>query len=121
MSRKFFYHVVAFVMANHGIADNVGFSMLLQFVQSRVIRVLNLWQKNNVFPMEIIQPLLDMVSDPNETNNVLAGTLHTAFLITLCYLSVCDVLLIFRKITVQCFVDRILFRNNNILKDCLFR
>lgn len=28
--------------------------------QSKVIRVLNLWQKNAVFPPEVIQPLFDM-------------------------------------------------------------
>jgi hypothetical protein len=29
-------------------------------MQSKVIRVLNLWQKNAVFPPEVIQPLFDM-------------------------------------------------------------
>lgn len=29
-------------------------------LQSKVIRVLNLWQKNAVFPPEVIQPLFDM-------------------------------------------------------------
>lgn len=32
--------------------------------KSKVIRVLNLWQKNAVFPPEVIQPLFDLV-DPN--------------------------------------------------------
>lgn len=32
--------------------------------QSKVIRVLNLWQKNQVFPPEVIQPLFDL-ADPN--------------------------------------------------------
>ena len=32
--------------------------------KSKVIRVLNLWQKNSVFPSEVIQPLFDLV-DPN--------------------------------------------------------
>ena len=36
--------------------------------QSKVIRVLNLWQKNNVFPMSIIQPLMDLAADPNDPN-----------------------------------------------------
>lgn len=36
--------------------------MLLFFVhnQSKILRVLNLWQKNGVFDMDIIQPLMDM-------------------------------------------------------------
>jgi hypothetical protein len=32
--------------------------------QSKVIRVLNLWQKNSVFQSEVIQPLFDL-ADPN--------------------------------------------------------
>lgn len=32
--------------------------------QSKVIRVLNLWQKNQVFAEEVIQPLFDL-ADPN--------------------------------------------------------
>lgn len=34
--------------------------------QSRIVRVLNLWQKNNVFTPEVIQPLLDMASLANK-------------------------------------------------------
>lgn len=30
--------------------------------QSKIVRVLNLWQKNGVFKIEIIQPLLDMAA-----------------------------------------------------------
>lgn len=30
--------------------------------QSKIIRVLNLWQKNGVFDMDIIQPLMDMAN-----------------------------------------------------------
>ncbi|ESO89202.1 hypothetical protein LOTGIDRAFT_106110 [Lottia gigantea] len=41
--------------------------------RSRVVRVLNLWQKNNVFLVEIIQPLLDLAADPNNVQLVLAG------------------------------------------------
>ena len=41
--------------------------------QARVIRVLNLWQKNSVFPVEIIQPLLDLTSDPNNSNSIANG------------------------------------------------
>lgn len=32
--------------------------------KSRIIRVLNLWQKNNVFAPEVIQPIFDL-ADPN--------------------------------------------------------
>ncbi|KAL5010493.1 hypothetical protein ScPMuIL_012798 [Solemya velum] len=32
--------------------------------KSKVIRVLNLWQKNGVFLSEVIQPLLDLATDP---------------------------------------------------------
>lgn len=32
--------------------------------KSRIIRVLNLWQKNNVFKSEVIQPIFDL-ADPN--------------------------------------------------------
>ncbi|KAK7107345.1 SR-related and CTD-associated factor 4-like [Littorina saxatilis] len=39
----------------------------------RVVRVLNLWQKNSVFPMEVVQPLLDMAADPTSTDSVLAA------------------------------------------------
>lgn len=47
------------------------------FRQSKIVRVLNLWQKNGVFKIEIIQPLLDMAAGTstaapmteNATNN----------------------------------------------------
>lgn len=42
-------------------------------LQSKVVRVLNLWQKNSVFLSEVIQPLLDMASDPNNQQHSLAG------------------------------------------------
>lgn len=32
------------------------------FYQSKIVRVLNLWQKNGVFDMDIIQPLMDMAN-----------------------------------------------------------
>ncbi|GFO22304.1 splicing factor, arginine/serine-rich 15 [Plakobranchus ocellatus] len=38
--------------------------------RSRLVRVLNLWQKNNVFPVEVIQPLLDLAADPNNADLV---------------------------------------------------
>ncbi|XP_005097171.1 SR-related and CTD-associated factor 4 [Aplysia californica] len=41
--------------------------------RSRVVRVLNLWQKNSVFPMEVIQPLLDLAADPTNTELVAAA------------------------------------------------
>ncbi|XP_050390405.2 SR-related and CTD-associated factor 4 [Patella vulgata] len=41
--------------------------------RSRVVRVLNLWQKNGVFRVEIIQPLLDLAADPNNVQLVLAA------------------------------------------------
>lgn len=31
-------------------------------LQSKIVRVLNLWQKNSVFKSDIIQPLLDMAA-----------------------------------------------------------
>ena len=42
-------------------------------LQSRLVRVLNLWQKNNVFPVEVIQPLLDLAADPNNAELVASG------------------------------------------------
>ncbi|XP_045930594.1 SR-related and CTD-associated factor 4-like isoform X2 [Micropterus dolomieu] len=33
--------------------------------KSKIVRVLNLWQKNGVFDMDIIQPLMDMVNGAN--------------------------------------------------------
>ncbi|XP_013070358.1 SR-related and CTD-associated factor 4-like [Biomphalaria glabrata] len=41
--------------------------------RSRVVRVLNLWQKNAVFPVEVIQPLLDLAADPNNMELVTAA------------------------------------------------
>ncbi|XP_075410459.1 SR-related and CTD-associated factor 8 isoform X1 [Tenrec ecaudatus] len=44
--------------------------------KSKIVRVLNLWQKNNVFKSEIIQPLLDMAAGipPPVVTPVLAST-----------------------------------------------
>ncbi len=36
--------------------------LLFFFYQSKILRVLNLWQKNGVFDMDIIQPLMDMAN-----------------------------------------------------------
>lgn len=33
--------------------------------KGKIIRVLNLWQKNSVFTPDVIQPLFDMLQDPN--------------------------------------------------------
>ncbi|XP_010121993.1 PREDICTED: protein SCAF8-like, partial [Chlamydotis macqueenii] len=42
---------------------------------SKIVRVLNLWQKNNVFKSEIIQPLLDMAGgNPPVVTPVLPST-----------------------------------------------
>uniref|UniRef100_A0A8D2N1R0 CID domain-containing protein n=1 Tax=Zonotrichia albicollis TaxID=44394 RepID=A0A8D2N1R0_ZONAL len=35
--------------------------------KSKIVRVLNLWQKNGVFKIEIIQPLLDMAAGTSAT------------------------------------------------------
>ncbi|XP_070788741.1 SR-related and CTD-associated factor 8 isoform X1 [Pituophis catenifer annectens] len=47
--------------------------------KSKIVRVLNLWQKNNVFKSEIIQPLLDMAAGipPPVVTPVLPGTTAT--------------------------------------------
>ncbi|XP_061480184.1 SR-related and CTD-associated factor 8 isoform X2 [Rhineura floridana] len=47
--------------------------------KSKIVRVLNLWQKNNVFKSEIIQPLLDMAAGipPPVMTPVLPGTTAT--------------------------------------------
>lgn len=45
-------------------------------VQSKIVRVLNLWQKNSVFKSDIIQPLLDMAAGipPSSTTPVLPSS-----------------------------------------------
>ena len=43
--------------------------------QSKIVRVLNLWQKNDVFPSEIVQPLLDLAADPTKPSLIAAGKL----------------------------------------------
>lgn len=42
-------------------------------LQSKIVRVLNLWQKNGVFPIEVIQPLMDLAGDPNNADLAAAG------------------------------------------------
>ncbi|XP_041351491.1 SR-related and CTD-associated factor 4-like [Gigantopelta aegis] len=41
--------------------------------KNKIVRVLNLWQKNGVFPMEVVQPLLDLAADPNNVELVLTA------------------------------------------------
>lgn len=41
--------------------------------QSKIVRVLNLWQKNGVFKIEVIQPLLDMAAG-SSSGAAFAGT-----------------------------------------------
>lgn len=36
----------------------------------KIVRVLNLWQKNTVFPSDVIQPLLDMANPNNSTGSL---------------------------------------------------
>lgn len=40
------------------------FYTLSSRMQSKIVRVLNLWQKNEVLPTEVIQPLMDLAKDP---------------------------------------------------------
>lgn len=39
-------------------------------LQSKIVRVLNLWQKNGVFKIEVIQPLLDMAAGSSSSGSV---------------------------------------------------
>lgn len=43
-------------------------------MQSKIVRVLNLWQKNGVFKIEVIQPLLDMAAGTSSTTAPYSGT-----------------------------------------------
>ncbi|KAK5858549.1 hypothetical protein PBY51_002682 [Eleginops maclovinus] len=47
--------------------------------RSKIIRVLNLWQKNGVFKIEIIQPLLDMAAGSCSAAALFAGSDDTGF------------------------------------------
>ena len=42
------------------------FETKFPFFQSKVIRVLNLWQKNEVFTSDVIQPLFDLANPNSE-------------------------------------------------------
>lgn len=43
-------------------------------LQSKIVRVLNLWQKNGVFKIEVIQPLLDMAAGSSSNTAPFVGT-----------------------------------------------
>lgn len=43
-------------------------------LQSKIVRVLNLWQKNGVFKIEVIQPLLDMAAGSSSAAAAYTGT-----------------------------------------------
>lgn len=43
-------------------------------LQSKIVRVLNLWQKNGVFKIEVIQPLLDMAAASSSAAAPYSGT-----------------------------------------------
>lgn len=49
---------------------NVILTHFVLFEQSKIVRVLNLWQKNGVFKIEIIQPLLDMAAGTSSAASV---------------------------------------------------
>uniref|UniRef100_A0A1A9WBX4 RRM domain-containing protein n=1 Tax=Glossina brevipalpis TaxID=37001 RepID=A0A1A9WBX4_9MUSC len=55
--------------------------------KSRIIRVLNLWQKNNVFAPDVIQPIFDL-ADPNhpvysiQSGNVVGGNIGVGLSVT---------------------------------------
>lgn len=45
--------------------------MIFRFLlQSKIVRVLNLWQKNGVFKIEVIQPLLDMAAGSSSSSGL---------------------------------------------------
>ena len=47
--------------------------------QSKVIRVMNLWQKNSVFSPAVIQPLLDLAADPTNPEVFDNGKLYMRY------------------------------------------
>lgn len=67
--------------------------LFLLVFQSKVIRVLNLWQKNSVFQSEVIQPLFDLADPnhpihkeqqatlPNSSNGSISGILNSSSVI----------------------------------------
>lgn len=48
----------------------ICYSFCLLCLQSKIVRVLNLWQKNGVFKIEVIQPLLDMAAGSSSSGPV---------------------------------------------------
>ena len=40
------------------------------FFQSKIIRVLNLWQKNEVFTADVIQPLFDLANPASDLHRI---------------------------------------------------
>ena len=45
--------------------------------KSKVIRVLNLWQKNSVFPSEVIQPLFDLANPNSDVHRQMTEQLNS--------------------------------------------
>ena len=54
-------------------SKDARFMLYLFIFQSKIVRVLNLWQKNGVFMSEVIQPLLDLTADPNNPDLAAQG------------------------------------------------
>uniref|UniRef100_A0AAZ1X8A9 CID domain-containing protein n=1 Tax=Oreochromis aureus TaxID=47969 RepID=A0AAZ1X8A9_OREAU len=59
--------------------------------KTKIVRVLNLWQKNGVFDMDILQPLMDMANgSPPSLSNILINcmlcqtTVHVGVISLLC-------------------------------------
>lgn len=84
--------------------------LILNF-QRNIIRVLNLWQKNNVFSPQVIQPLLDM-ADPNhplhqeiqqQQNNTANGMLYIGTSMR------CYIIFLMRKETSEFIYDIVLY------------
>lgn len=50
--------------------------------QNKILRVLNLWQKNGVFEMNILQPLMDMAASVTTSSPTLGGSKSTNDVIT---------------------------------------
>ena len=61
--------ITDFLPLRNSLISNIWYFLL----QSKLIRVLNLWQKNNVFTSAIVQPLLDLVADSNNPKTVARG------------------------------------------------
>lgn len=62
-SYAYVYFLTAFysVLLLYDLNDS-HFITFLFLLQSKIVRVLNLWQKNGVFKIDVIQPLLDMAA-----------------------------------------------------------